>query len=116
MATLLEWFDAFTEDTGERPTHIVLGQADYRRDGGDTFVWYDGTDSDIILNKLLSFPFLPMDFLEKEFDDGYGGTEAPDLIAWSRNWVIFLDVYDGAESMQWVPKNPKSHTPIRPGG
>lgn len=29
---------------------------------------------------------------------------------------LFSDVYDGAEDLQWVPRNPMAHVPIRPGG
>ena len=37
--------------------------------------------------------------LNKEFDDGYGGHSGAAFTAWSKNWVYFPIVYDGAE---WI--------------
>ena len=44
--------------------------------------------------------------LDREFDDGYGGTEGAPFTAWSANWVYFPICYDGSESVGLAPRNP----------
>jgi len=107
MTTLREWFDHFTEATGEVPQHIVFG-----------FVWDDDADRwpAIVVDEVLAFADVPAKALDARFDDSYGGTEAPNFAAWSENFVLFCDQYDGAESICWVPRHPMAHTPLRPGG
>lgn len=41
-----------------------------------------------------------------EFDDGYGGSEGPDVLAWTEERVYFPVVYDGAEWLGSAPRNP----------
>lgn len=43
--------------------------------------------------------------LDREFNDGLGGSEVVPFLAWSENWVYFSHVYDGAESVYSVPRN-----------
>ncbi len=53
------------------------------------------------------FTFYPADIdLDREFDDGYGGTEGEPFYAWSRDWVVFPVCYDGSEWLGRVPRNP----------
>lgn len=102
------WFEKFTKATGETPMQIVFGTSDYVED--DMSGW------PIYPNRMYVFDDLPQEFFYKEFDDGYGGNDTPNFCAWSPNYVIFSDNYDGAEDIQWVPRNPIVHKPIRPGG
>ena len=44
--------------------------------------------------------------LDKEFHDGYGGSEGPAFTAWGEKWVYFPIVYDGAEWVGHAPRNP----------
>lgn len=99
--TLREWFNRFTEKTGDIPTHIVFGQeSDWPNLPTGITHWLEVPDA----------------VLDHEFYSGYGPSASPDLCAWSDSWVLFSDVYDGAESLCWVPRHPRDHNPIRPGG
>ena len=42
-----------------------------------------------------------------EFDGGYGGSEGPDVLAWTEARVYFPVVYDGAEWIESAPRNPR---------
>jgi len=41
-----------------------------------------------------------------EFDNGFGCSEGKPFTAWSKYWVYFPVVYDGAEWISRVPRNP----------
>jgi hypothetical protein len=106
MVTLREWFDDFEKATGERPIAVKFGwgDRDYRSEE------WPPLPSGVAL-------FIRLDaVLDHEFDDDYGGNESPNLCAWSDNWVLFSDNYDGSESLRWVPRFMVDHDPIRPGG
>ena len=104
------WFDRFTLRTNERPTHIVFGWGDRYGIADDNDGW------DIEEDHIVTFDDVPDSIMDREFDDGFGGNDTPNLCAWSRSWVIFSENYDGAEGLQWVPNSPSHHNPIRPGG
>lgn len=44
--------------------------------------------------------------LNKEFDDGYGGSQGDPFTAWGEKYVYFPVVYDGAEWVGSAPRNP----------
>jgi hypothetical protein len=44
--------------------------------------------------------------LDQEFDDGYGAAQGKPFTAWSKTRVYFPVVYDGAESVGSVPRDP----------
>ena len=44
--------------------------------------------------------------LNKEFDDGYGGSQGEPFTAWGEKYVYFPVVYDGAEWVGSAPRNP----------
>ena len=98
LATLRQWFAEFTKTTGETPTHIVLDHSDY---------WYNERWP-IQDGELVEFASLGPDVMDREFDDGYGRQEAPNITAWSETWVITTHEYDGSESLQWSYRNPTS--------
>ena len=54
--------------------------------------------------------------LDREFDDGYGGSEGAPFTAWSENWVFFPICYDGAEWVGRAPRNPCDISMIHQGG
>lgn len=101
MMTLRRWLKEFTEETGEVPTHVVV----------DWSGWGDGQVCEVV-----RFSDLSNELLDRVFSDEYGGYDAPGLCAWSPSWVLFSDRFDGASSLQWVPRIPIAHQPIRPGG
>lgn len=109
--TLRIWFTNFNQQTDETPSTIVFGWGrgwgDYRKDE-----WPEWSE----WGRVIDFNRVPDEILDKEFDAGYGGNESPNLCAWSKSWVLFSDNYDGAESLEWVPRNPIDHEPARPGG
>lgn len=44
--------------------------------------------------------------LDFEFYDGFGGEEGHRIFAWTKSWVMFKSVYDGAEIYHKIPRNP----------
>ena len=44
--------------------------------------------------------------LNREFNDGYGGSNGDHFTAWGENFVYFPVVYDGAEWVGSAPRNP----------
>lgn len=48
----------------------------------------------------------PSTLLDREFDDGFGGAEGTPFIAWSENFVYFSRDYDGADYIEYAPRNP----------
>lgn len=101
MTTFREWLDEFTAATGERVTHLCLG-----RDRRWPLHPHD------VARPIDEFA----DVLDFEFNSDFGSTGSPNLCGWSPSWVIFSDEYDGSETLQWVPRFPTDHQPIRPGG
>lgn len=51
-----------------------------------------------------------------EFDSGYGGTEGPEVLAWSVDYVYFPVCYDGAEWLGSAPRGPGEHGQAHVGG
>ena len=119
--TLKRWFDDFTAEYGETPTHIVFGKAPPNAGGWNNIEWPEFIDD--IAGVVMTFDteavgqmFPLQDILNVEFDGDYGGNESPNFCAWSESYVIFSDDYDGAEGWCAIPRSPRPHTPIRPGG
>ncbi len=54
--------------------------------------------------------------LAVEFDDGYGLSEGPYVLAWTEERVYFPVVYDGAEWLGSAPRNPTEHGQEHVGG
>lgn len=54
--------------------------------------------------------------LDREFDDGFGGTEGAPFTAWSKNHVYFPICYDGSEWVGSVPRNPCDVKSTHQGG
>lgn len=54
--------------------------------------------------------------LDIEFDDGYGGSQGPDVLIWTEERVYFPVVYDGAEWLESAPRNPTQRGQRHVGG
>lgn len=60
--------------------------------------------------------FSPEDIdLDKEFDADSGGVVGIPFLAWSDAWVYFTHVYDGAEEVMSVPRNPSEAPRVHVG-
>ncbi len=58
-------------------------------------------DGDVLIANTLS-----EESMDVEFDDGYGGSEGKPFTAWSEKYTYFPAVYDGAEWVARVLRNP----------
>ena len=54
--------------------------------------------------------------LDTPFDSGFGGIEGKPFTAWTENRVYFPVVYDGAEWVGSVPRNPCDEATEHQGG
>lgn len=54
--------------------------------------------------------------LNREFNDGYGGSEGQPFTAWGEKYVYFPVVYDGAEWVGFAPRNPCDEATAHVGG
>jgi hypothetical protein len=104
MTTLRQWFDEFSKRTNEHIESIVFGNTSW----GDP---WDGLPT-----TLVELGDVPDVVLDREFDSGYGGSQAPSFTAWSATKVLFPAVYDGAEWMTWVDRNPCNRATSHVGG
>lgn len=55
-------------------------------------------------------------FLDHDYDRGYGAPDCPAIYAWTEAAVLFVSQYDGATSLNRVPRSPEDGLPIMPGG
>jgi hypothetical protein len=54
--------------------------------------------------------------LDKKFDSGFGGSEGIPFTVWTKTKVYFPIVYDGAEWVGWVSRNPDGKPTRHMGG
>jgi len=54
--------------------------------------------------------------MEREFDDGYGGTEGAPFTVWTKKRVYFPWQYDGAEGVASVSRHPDGEPTYHIGG
>lgn len=54
--------------------------------------------------------------LDREFDDGYGGTEGEPFTVWTKDRVYFPIGYDGAKWCGSVARNPDGKATNHQGG
>lgn len=55
--------------------------------------------------------------LDRDYDAGHGLEDCPSLFAWTASRVLFVDMYDGATGVCWVPRHPDPDArPYMPGG
>lgn len=62
-----------------------------------------------------TYPLLPvaegLALLDYEYDNGYGGADCRPFFAWTKSKVYFVEEYDGATDLAWVPRNPVAMEP-----
>lgn len=111
MATLRQWFNNAKVDW-ETLTIIHQPVADENHwPGSAAPFWAEQYIGD----------FIPSSLIDKEFNDGYGGPEAPRFIAWDKDRIYFPWQYDGSTGLTEVYRDfskyldPKNETPY-PGG
>jgi hypothetical protein len=56
------------------------------------------------------------DVLDVYFDDGFGGSDGPDVLIWTERNVYFPVVYDGSEWLESAPRNPQPDGQSHVGG
>lgn len=54
--------------------------------------------------------------LTREFNNGFGGSEGAQFTLWTKHRVYFPVVYDGAEWVGWVSRNPDGKPTPHMGG
>ena len=54
--------------------------------------------------------------LDIDFDDGYGCSEGKPFTVWTKNYVYFPVVYDGAEWVGFTYRNPNGKSTSHQGG
>lgn len=54
--------------------------------------------------------------LEEDFDDSFGGCEGHPFTVWTKRRVYFPTVYDGAEDVRSVPRDPNEEMTRHVGG
>lgn len=54
--------------------------------------------------------------LDREFDSGWGLAEGKPFTAWTERRVYFPSVYDGAEAVESVPRDPCDEITCHIGG
>ena len=54
--------------------------------------------------------------LDTKFNNGYGGSEGAPFTVWTKTHVYFPAVYDGAEWVACVPRNPNGRATNHVGG
>lgn len=59
---------------------------------------------------------LTQEQMDAPFDDGYGGSEGVPFTIWTKKHVFFPAVYDGAEWVAWVSRNPDGKPTSHIGG
>jgi len=79
-STLQELLNSALEENGETPADIFAVAV-----GGEGVTYEDLDDY--------------------EGNIGYGGASLPNMQAWTSDYVYFKHVYDGAESVRYVPRN-----------
>lgn len=110
-ANLIEWIMEAAK--GEPIEAVVIGEGPYNAEEicGQRLV----NEQKPFLNKVLDWE-TAKPLLDYGFYDGYGGHECNPIAVWSASWIIFVDTYDGSTGICAIPRNPRDHEPIMPGG
>ena len=84
-----------------------MGWGDYNSEGKPNY--------QEIIGKVLSWQEA-LQYLDYEYNDGFGAPDCHAVTAWTANKVIFVWQYDGSTGVTSVPRNPIAHMPEMPGG
>lgn len=118
--TIKRWFRQFEESTQQKVTHVQMYTPDswdweykcYQVNPDGDYPLGSGEKDDekwngiASRNTLFRIDEVPKELLNYEFNDGFGAAEAPPIIAWSRDYVLYIHEYDGAETLRWIPRYP----------
>ncbi len=100
-SNISKWLIEAETKNGEMIEAIVVGRHDNEKWDGDA-----KADEDIILSREDG-----LKKLDVNYDSGYGGADCFPMLAWSRNRIYFISEYDGATSLNSVPRHPVACTP-----
>lgn len=110
--TLRKMYNSFTKETGERVQFLMIHASDL--DWEMNVDWpseddWRGRPSWAIADRgtIYEYHNAPKEILDFEFDPGFGSPEAPAILAWSDSYVISIHEYDGAQWLEWFPRNPQ---------
>lgn len=74
------------------------------------FGWHDEDPSDrIVPTNRKNIPISweeAKPLLGYDYDRGYGGQDCHSIFAWTKNYILFVHEYDGATSINRIPRNP----------
>lgn len=103
--------DILAETEGEDIEAIVIGQYGW---GG--FLEEERENKvEVVQSRVLTWvEAAPM--LDYSYETGYGSPKCHAVTAWTKSYVLFVSQYDGATSVERVPRNPVNHKPNMPGG
>lgn len=59
----------------------------------------------LLLDKIISYE-LALYVLDYKYDSGFGGMDCHDIYLYSADWVYYIQEYDGATSIDRLPRNP----------
>lgn len=105
---------------GDEPIEaIVIGRTGWASDDGNLANDYGGDQIPRYLDqphgKVLRWVDAA-DWLDYDFNDGYGAPECNAITAWTASRIFFISKYDGSTSLDWVHRHPVEHQPDMPGG
>ncbi len=109
MSNLIDWIK---EECNENDIEgVVIGQMGWGEYNKEIVPGFEK----IPFGKLISYE-TAKPLLNYEFDSGYGAPECNAIYVWTKDKVLFISQYDGATSMESVPRNPIDCMPTMPGG
>lgn len=106
---LKQWIES--EAGGEQIVGIVIGEMGWGDYGSAEVPAYQS----IPKGKLLSWDEAK-EYLDYDFDSGYGAPGCQAVYAWTANKVIAIGQYDGATWPYSIPRNPIDVMPKMEGG
>uniref|UniRef100_A0A6H2A6U1 Uncharacterized protein n=1 Tax=viral metagenome TaxID=1070528 RepID=A0A6H2A6U1_9ZZZZ len=109
MSNLKKWIE--DEAEGEEIEAIVIGEMGWGDYNSDTVPNYDN----IPKGKILTWEEAKQ-FIDYNFDIGYGAPKCNAIIAWTKSKVITIGQYDGATWPYSLPRNPVDTLPTMEGG
>lgn len=109
MANLIEWIESTAE--GEPIQAVVIGKTRWYDYGKENIPTWDKQPR----GKVISWE-KAKEFLDYQFNSGFGAPGCNAIYAWTKSKVIFVSQYDGSTSIEWVPRDPIECNPEMPGG
>ena len=109
MANLKAW--VLGEAGGEPVEAVVIGRAGWQFDDFPKPPNHHPSKLNTVLKWKEAAPLL-----DYEFHDGFGAPGCQAITVWTASKVIFVSQWDGATSIESVPRHPCDHEPTMPGG